>query len=137
MVDNTIAGFEALDEKIRKSNRDLREEIRDLRHEVPGAPLLAELRTAQANASVDLPRLPLRSARENQLTPMTKLDAALTAVADALAELPGKELALEWIHGGLLADDVCLIVEDRHPAKAAEMARAFEEWKRSRRERKR
>lgn len=63
MVDNTIAGLEAIDEKIRKSNGDLREELRDLRHEVARlTSLLTELRSA--NAPVDLPRLPLRSVRE-------------------------------------------------------------------------
>jgi predicted RNase H-like nuclease (RuvC/YqgF family) len=65
MVDNTIAGLEALDEKIRKSNRDLREEIRDLKREVAClTSLLAELRKEQASTPLDLPRLPLRTARE-------------------------------------------------------------------------
>jgi hypothetical protein len=65
-----------------------------------------------------------------------KLEAPLTAVAAALAELPGKDIVFEWLRGGRLADEVGLILEDRHPEKAAEMERAFDDWKRARRARK-
>jgi hypothetical protein len=66
-----------------------------------------------------------------------KLEAPLAAVADALAELPGKDIVFEWLRGGRLADEVGLILEERHPEKAKEMNRAFDEWKTRRRERTR
>jgi hypothetical protein len=67
-----------------------------------------------------------------------KLEAPLSAVAVVLAELPGKDIVFEWLRGGRLVDEVSLILEERHPEKAAEMERAFDEWKtRRRRERKR
>jgi hypothetical protein len=54
---------DAVDDKVVDVSRDLREQIRDLKVEVARlTSLLTELRTAQA--PVDLPRLPLRSARE-------------------------------------------------------------------------
>jgi hypothetical protein len=46
LVDGTICGIDALDEKVLNVNRDLREEIRDLKHEVARlTSLLAEMRT--------------------------------------------------------------------------------------------
>jgi hypothetical protein len=66
-----------------------------------------------------------------------KLEAPLAAVADALAELPGKDIVFEWLRGGRLADEVDLILEERHPEKAAEAERAFTAWKNERRARKR
>jgi hypothetical protein len=49
---------------------------------------------------------------------------------------PARRSPFEWTHGGLLVDEVCLILEDRHPQKVAEAERAFEEWKTRRRTRK-
>jgi hypothetical protein len=65
-----------------------------------------------------------------------KLEAPLSAVADVLAELPGKDILWEWLRGGRLVDEVGLILEDRHPQKWAEAEAAFSEWKRGRRSRK-
>jgi hypothetical protein len=64
-------------------------------------------------------------------TPITpKLEAALTALAD---DLSSREIALEWLHGGLLVDEVWVLLEDRHPQKVEETNRAFDEWKAERR----
>jgi hypothetical protein len=66
-----------------------------------------------------------------------KLEVALTALADALGELPTKDIVFELLNGGRLVDEVALMLEDRHPAKAAEMNAAFQDWKdRARRSRK-
>jgi hypothetical protein len=65
------------------------------------------------------------------------LEAALTVLADALAELPGKDIMFDWVRGGRLTEEVCEILEQRRPDKAAEMERAFDEWKRACRARKR
>jgi hypothetical protein len=65
LVDGTISGFDALDDKVLEINRALREEIRELKHEVVRLTSVAdELRKAQTSEPLDLPRLPLRSARE-------------------------------------------------------------------------
>ena len=66
-----------------------------------------------------------------------KLEVALTALADALAELPTKDIVFELLNGGRLVDEVALMLEGRYPAKAAEMNAAFQDWKdRARRSRK-
>jgi len=48
-----------------------------------------------------------------------KLEVALTALADALAELPTKDIVFELLNGGRLVDEVALMLEDRHPAKSS------------------
>jgi hypothetical protein len=68
---------------------------------------------------------------------MTKLEAALTAVADGLAELPGRDIEFTWLRGGQVVDEVRLLIEERHPTKAQEMERAFAAWKDERRGRNR
>jgi len=51
--------------------------------------------------------------------------------------LPTKDIVFELLNGGRLVDEVALMLEDRHPAKAAEMNAAFQDWKdRARRSRK-
>jgi hypothetical protein len=39
-----------------------------------------------------------------------KLEVALTALADALAELPAKDIVFEWLNGGRLVDEVALML---------------------------
>jgi hypothetical protein len=54
---------DSLDQKILESNRELREQIHELKVEVARLVSVAE-ELCKAQAPLDLPRLPLRSARE-------------------------------------------------------------------------
>ena len=62
-----------------------------------------------------------------------KLRAALIAVADALAELPAKEIIFAWFGGGRLVSEVHDLLARRHPRKERETERVFEDWQRARR----
>jgi hypothetical protein len=65
VVDGTLAAFDALDENVLKINRELRGEIHDLKIEVARlTSVLTVMREERANAPLDLPKLPLRTARE-------------------------------------------------------------------------
>ena len=62
-----------------------------------------------------------------------KLRAALIALADALAELPAKEIIFAWFRGGYLVSEVHDLLARRHPRKERETDRVFEHWQRARR----
>jgi hypothetical protein len=63
VVDGTLDLADSLDQKILESNRELREQIHELKIEVARLVAVAdELRKGQA--PLDLPRLPLRPSRE-------------------------------------------------------------------------
>jgi hypothetical protein len=61
LTDGTLAVADALEDKV----LDLQAEVRELKAEVARlTTIVSDLRLAQASTPVDLPRLPLRSARE-------------------------------------------------------------------------
>jgi hypothetical protein len=61
ITDGTLAVADALEDKV----LNLRTEVRELKAEVARlTTIVSDLRLAQASTPVDLPRLPLRSARE-------------------------------------------------------------------------
>ena len=59
---------------------------------------------------------------------MTKpLKEALTALADALAKRPAKEILFEWFRSGRLVGELSVLMKRRHPEVQAGSIRVYQE----------
>jgi hypothetical protein len=54
------------------------------------------------------------------------MKTALTALADALAELPAEDILFTWFRSGRLVGELHELLEQRHPLKLREMDRVYE-----------
>jgi len=54
------------------------------------------------------------------------MKTALTALTDALAELPAEDILFTWFRSGRLVGELHELLEQRHPLKLGEMDRVYE-----------
>jgi hypothetical protein len=57
------------------------------------------------------------------------IKTALTALTDALAELPAEDILFTWFRSGRLVGELHELLEQRHPLKLGEMDRVYENQK--------
>jgi hypothetical protein len=57
------------------------------------------------------------------------MKTALTALTDALAELPAEDFLFTWFRSGRLVGELHELLEERHPLKLGEMDRVYEDQK--------
>jgi hypothetical protein len=57
------------------------------------------------------------------------MKTALTALTDALAELPAEDILFTWFRSGRLVGELHELLEQRHPLKLGEMDRVYENQK--------
>jgi hypothetical protein len=53
------------------------------------------------------------------------MKTALTALTDALAELPAEDILFTWFRSGRLVGELHELLEQRHPLKLGEMDRVY------------
>ena len=57
------------------------------------------------------------------------MKTGLTALTDALAELPAEDILFTWFRSGRLVGELHELLEQRHPLKLGEMDRVYENQK--------